>query len=218
MPTQVTIATEQGGSVTGFVYPATDPAGITLILAHGAGGGQRSDFMVAFATALAERGLEVLTFDFSYMERGGGPPDRPARLEACYRAAITAAPPNPRLLIGGKSMGGRIASQVAASSADGLAGLVFLGYPLHPPGRPDTLRAAHLCKIGRPMLFVQGTRDDFGTPDELEPLLQGFEPHPELYAVDGGDHSLAVLKRNPVRQDDVFKAVQDHIAHWAKAL
>jgi uncharacterized protein len=123
-----------------------------------------------------------------------------------------------KLAIGGKSMGGRIASQVAAGDIGELAGLVFLGYPLHPPGRPDRLRAAHLPQIKAPMLFVQGSRDAFGTPDELQPTIDRLEPPAELYIVDGGDHSFKVLKRVGVTQQDVYGTIQDRIENWLRAV
>jgi predicted alpha/beta-hydrolase family hydrolase len=113
-------------------------------------------------------------------------------------------------------MGGRIASQVAAAGIGDLAGLVFLGYPLHPPGRPDRLRAAHLSDIKAPMLFVQGARDAFGTPEELRPILSRLEPSPDLYVVADGDHSFKVPKRAGVTQKDIHNAVQDHVAAWLR--
>src|SRR5207244_1356215 len=120
-------------------------------------------------------------------------PDPNSRLEACYRSVIDAVRGRRRsgagrLAIGGKSMGGRIASQVAAAGAGELAGLVFLGYPLHPPGRSDRLRSAHLPAVKAPMLFVQGSRDAFGTPDELRPIIAPLAPPGELHVVKGGDH------------------------------
>jgi predicted alpha/beta-hydrolase family hydrolase len=118
------------------------------------------------------------------------------------------------LAIGGKSMGGRIASQVAAAGIGDLAGLVFLGYPLHPPGRPDRLRAKHLSDIKAPMLFVQGSRDAFGTPDELRPIVTPLEPPADVYPVEGGDHSFKVRKGAGVSQEDIYRAIQDHIAAW----
>jgi len=120
------------------------------------------------------------------------------------------------LAIGGKSMGGRIASQVAASGVGDLAGLVFLGYPLHPPGRPDRLRAKHLPDIKAPMLFVQGSRDTFGTPDELRPIIAPLEPPADLYVVEDGDHSFKVRTRAGVGQQDIYRAIQDHIAAWLR--
>ena len=164
--------------------------GITLILGHGAGAPQRSAFMVAFANELAERGVDVVTFNFLYTEQRRRVPDRNDRLEQCYRAVIDTVRERgaPRLAIGGKSMGGRIASQVAAAAAIDLAGLVFLGYPLHPPGKPDQLRYKHLPAIRAPMLFVQGSRDAFGTPDELRPILHELAVPTELFEIEGGDH------------------------------
>jgi hypothetical protein len=112
-------------------------------------------------------------------------------------------------------MGGRIASQVAAGDALDVTGLVFLGYPLHPPGKPDQLRAKHLSAIKAPMLFVQGSRDTFGTPDELAPIL-GKLKAAELFEVAGGDHSFKVLKRAGVSQEDTYKAVQERIDRWLR--
>ncbi len=171
--------------VTAIVYPAAprDPAGISLILAHGAGANQTSGFMVHVAGALAARGIETITFNFAYTEAGRRLPDRNDRLEACWRRVIEACRSGAiggggerrKLAIGGKSMGGRIASQVAAADPDGIAGLVFLGYPLHPPGRPDKLRSKHLPAIRAPMLFVQGSRDAFGTPRRARARHQDAE-------------------------------------------
>jgi predicted alpha/beta-hydrolase family hydrolase len=115
-------------------------------------------------------------------------------------------------------MGGRIASQVAAAGIGELAGLVFLGYPLHPPGRSDRLRAKHLPDIKVPMLFVQGSRDTFGTPEELRPIMTSLEPPAGLYVVDGGDHSLKVRKGAGLRQEDVYGTVQEHIAAWLRGI
>ena len=113
-------------------------------------------------------------------------------------------------------MGGRIASQVAAGEGRGLAGLVFLGYPLHPPGRPDRLRAAHLPDVKAPMLFVQGSRDAFGTPAELQPIISQLDPAAELFVVEGGDHSFKVPKSAGFRQQDVHRAIQDRIETWLR--
>jgi uncharacterized protein len=115
-------------------------------------------------------------------------------------------------------MGGRMASHVAAAGLDELAGCVFLGYPLHPPGRPQQLRAAHLERIGEPMLFVQGARDTFGTPEELAPILAPLGPAVRLHVVADGDHSFKVPRRGPVPQEAVFASVQDEVAGWARGL
>ena len=141
-------------------------------------------------------------------------------LEACYRsviAAVRSAVPSARraLFIGGKSMGGRIATQVAAADRDlPIAGLVLLGYPLHPPGRPDQRRDKHLPSIRRPMLFVQGGRDSFGTPAELAPVLASLDPKATLHVVDGGDHSFKLSRNDPAKQAAVFGDVERAIVAW----
>jgi predicted alpha/beta-hydrolase family hydrolase len=170
-------------NVTMMSHPAATKhrAGVTLILGHGAGAGQTSDFIVSFAGGLAARGIDMVTFNFLYREQGRRIPDPNDKLEACWRRVIEAVREQVKscrdaLAIGGKSMGGRIASQVAAGGVSELAGLVFLGYPLHPPGRPDRLRAKHLSDVKAPMLFVQGSRDAFGTPDELRPIVAPLDP------------------------------------------
>jgi predicted alpha/beta-hydrolase family hydrolase len=221
-PLRIEIAPDE--SVTALLYPAAgaDRAGVTLILGHGAGADQRSAFMVSFATALAARGHDVVTFNFSYTERQRRVPDPNPRLEACYRSVIAAMRRHPplagnALAIGGKSMGGRIASQVAAAGAGAFAGLVLLGYPLHPPGKPDRLRSKHLPEIAAPLLFVQGEHDSFGTPDELRPILRSLTAPVELYVVESGDHSFKVPKRAGVAQSDVYAAIQERIDRWLRS-
>jgi predicted alpha/beta-hydrolase family hydrolase len=222
MPEQLRVDINEYQSVTASLYPASarDRAGITLILGHGAGAGQTSAFMVNFATELASRGIDAVTFNFFYAEHRRGAPDPNDKLEACYRAVIEAVRRHKklarnRLAIGGKSMGGRIASQVAAAGAGVLAGLVFLGYPLHPPGKPEKLRSKHLPLIESPMLFVQGSSDVFGTAGELRPIVKKLS-RATLHVIEGGDHSLKVPKSAGVNQEDVYKAVQDEIARWLK--
>jgi uncharacterized protein len=223
MPEQIAVEIAPDQKVTAVVYPAAkrEQTDITLILGHGAGAGQSSSFMVSFANALAGRGIETVTFDFLYMEQGRRLPDSKDKLEACYLAVIATVARRKRgrgaLAIGGKSMGGRIASQVAAGDAPDVAGLVLLGYPLHPPGKHDQLRAKHLSQIKAPMLFVQGSRDAFGTPQELRPILAKLAAPSELYEVAGGDHSFKVLKRAGVTQEDIHKAVLERIDRWLRA-
>jgi uncharacterized protein len=223
MPERFHVEVAPGQIVTAIEYPAATRhlANITLILGHGAGADQTSDFMVSFATALAERGIDVVTFNFMYSEYGRRVPDPNSRLQSCYRRVIesvrgrsTSGPL--KLAIGGKSMGGRIASQVAASGAGALAGLVFLGYPLHPPGKHQRPRAAHLPEIEAPMLFVQGSRDAFGTPDELKSIIDRLDPPPDLYVVETGDHSFKVLKSAKIGQQEVYAAIQDRIDIWLR--
>jgi uncharacterized protein len=223
MPEQFAVEIAPNRAVTATVYPAVklDHAGVTLILGHGAGAGQSSTFMVDFATGLAARGIDTATFNFLYTEQGRRLPDPNDKLEACYRAVMETVAHRKlghgRLAIGGKSMGGRIASQVAAGGVPDVMGLVFLGYPLHPPGKPNQLRAKHLPNIKAPMLFVQGERDTFGTPEELRPILGKLKVPVELHVAAGGDHSFKVLKRSGVTQEDTYKAVLDRIDQWLRA-
>ncbi len=223
-PAEFRVDVGADGFTTALVYPAASPAlGAALLLAHGAGAGQQSAFIVDFARGISARGIDVMTFNFLYTEQGRRLPDREPQLEACYVAAIRRvleAVPTSRdaLFIGGKSMGGRIATQVAARDAAlPLAGLVLLGYPLHPPGRPDRRRDAHLPAVGRPTLFVQSSRDTFGTPDELAPVLAGMSPRPTLYVVAGGDHSFKVSGRNRPAPTAVHADIQQTIAEWFRA-
>jgi hypothetical protein len=225
MPDRFRIEVAPSQNVTGVSYPATagNRAGVTLILGHGAGADQSSGFIVAFATGLAERGIDTVTFNFLYSEHGRRIPDPNARLESCWRAVIESvrdriADGADKLAIGGKSMGGRIASQVAADGVDELAGLVFLGYPLHPPGRPDRMRAAHLRNVRAPMLFVQGSRDPFGTPAELQPILGQLESPADLHSVEGGDHSFKVPKSAGLTQWEIHRAIQDRIETWLRMI
>lgn len=223
-PEKLTIAINESDSINGLLYSAPKElrSGSTLILGHGAGANQISGFMRLFANGLAERGLDVITFNFLYMEQGRHVPDPKQKLEACYLAVIDAASRHKKLkgnqlAIGGKSMGGRIASQVAAQpeGAKAVDALVFLGYPLHPPGRRDKLRDSHLPEIKAPMLFVQGSRDTFGTPDELRAVFEKHQLSPTLHVVEGGDHSLKVPKSQGP-QDQVYASVMDTIANWLK--
>ena len=223
---QLTIRINDSDEVSALLYPAPKKGrlGFTLILGHGAGANQLSGFMRLFANGLAERGMDVLTFNFVYMEQGRHVPDPKAKLEACYIAVIEAATRHKklkgnRLAIGGKSMGGRIGSQVAATKSigDKLAGLVLLGYPLHPPGRPEKLRDEHLGDIHAPTLFVQGSRDAFGNPDELRTAMKKHKFPATLYVVEGGDHSLKVPKSLGVPQDEIYQSAMDEIASWLRA-
>ena len=221
MPEHISIEVASDQKVTAIIYAAAKArrAGIGLILGPGAGAPQTSGFMVTFASELAARGIDVVTFNFLYMEQRRRVPDPNAKLEACYRAVIETVARRKlgKLAIGGKSMGGRIASQVAAVGAADVAGLVLLGYPLHPPGKPEELRVKHLPAIETPMLFVQGSRDAFGTPEELRPFMRKLKARAELHVVEGGDHSLKVPKRSGLSQADVYKSVQDRIDQWLRA-
>jgi hypothetical protein len=218
-PSELIVTLEAGAVTTALAYRAEGQAPATLILGHGAGAGQLSTFMVDFARALSSLGLDVITFNFLYTEQRRRIPDRGPALEACYRRVIETARAEVEsarraLFIGGKSMGGRIATQVAAADpALPLAGLVLLGYPLHPPGKPEQLRDRHLPHVRRPMLFVQGRRDAFGTPAELTPILDRLTPAPTLHVVDG-DHSFKLSKKDPAAQAALYADIQRTIANW----
>ncbi|HWW84743.1 MAG TPA: alpha/beta fold hydrolase [Vicinamibacterales bacterium] len=224
---EITVQLDAGKAVTALVYRAESDsknARVTLILGHGAGAGQRSSFMVAFARALEALGVDAVTFDFPYMQEKRRVPDRGPILESCYRKVISSVATNvaghgERLFIGGKSMGGRIATQVAAADPQlAIAGLVLLGYPLHPPGAPDKRRDQHLPAIARPVLFVQGSRDTFGTPEELEPAVSAMRPTPTLHVVANGDHSFKVREKDSKAQQEVYSDIQRVITTWMTSI
>lgn len=223
--TQLSITVSDKDEVSGYLYRAVKgkKANVTIVLAHGAGAGQSSPFMKLFATGLAFRGADVLTFDFVYMAGKRGAPDPKAKLEACYRAVIDVAANDKRLkanslIIGGKSMGGRIASQVAADDSSLINGVVCLGYPLHPPGNTAKLRVEHLPLIKVPVLFVQGSRDAFGSPDEIRPFIKGMKPKPTIFEIKGGDHSFKVPKTGELSQSEVYELAMDEITSWIRQL
>jgi len=224
-PSEIQIPLGAGATTTALAYPAGEPAiGAALILGHGAGAGQTSAFMVDFAHALSGLGLDLITFNFLYTEQRRRIPDRGPALEACYRSVIDTVRAKVGsaqrfLFIGGKSMGGRIATQVAASDRElPLAGLVLLGYPLHPPGRPAERRDKHLPAIARPILFVQGSRDTFGTPPQLAPIVDVLRPVPTLRIVEGGDHSFKLPSKDPSAQAGVYANVQQDIVTWIRSV
>ncbi len=221
---KLTVQINDADSVTTLLYRAAkkDRAAVTIILGHGAGADQLSAFMRMAAEGLAARGLDAMTFNFLYKERGKSAPDPKAKLESCYQAVIDAAIKHKqlkgnKLVIGGKSMGGRIASQVAAERSQGIDGLVFLGYPLHPPGRPDKLRDEHLPKIKAPMLFIQGSRDTFGTEDEIRAILKKHRLRATLYPIEKGDHSFKVPK-SVKPQQQVYEEVMNEVARWCREI
>jgi len=227
------IALDSGATVSATRYAPTGDATATFVLAHGAGAGQASDFMVGFASGLAERGLDVLTFNFPFTERGRKLPDTQPVLESCYRSVLAHVAADPELgsrplVIGGKSLGGRMASHLAASRDadesgapawwDRLVGLVCIGYPLHPPGKPQQVRVSHLPHIAHPILIVQGAKDAFGTPAELRAFFDVLPAPWELHAVADGNHSLEVPKRSGKLQADVWAEALDRIAAWVSVL
>lgn len=189
------------------------------VLAHGAGAGMRHPFMEAIARRLAARGVGTLRYQFPYMEPGRGRRIDPEPvLFAAVRAAVAAgrdAAGGRPLLAGGKSMGGRMTSRAAAAEAlEGVAGLCFLGFPLHPAGRPGTSRAEHLNDVTLPLLFLQGTRDTLADLELLRPVLARLGGRVTLRVIEGADHSFHVLKRSGRTDDEVLDELADAVAGW----
>ena len=210
-----------GGTVSGAVsLPSGPRRDVTAIVAHGAGTAMDHPFLVAYADGLAARGVAAVRFNFPYTERGDRAPDRAPVLEACYRAVLAAVRTDPalagRIVIGGKSMGGRMASHLAAAG-EAVDGLVFLGYPLHPAGRPQQQRAAHLPSITAPMLFLTGTRDALCPLEILRPVLAGL-PNAILHVVEDGDHSFAVRKKSGRNATEVMDELLTATCDWLDAI
>ena len=189
-----------------------------LVLAHGAGAGMGHPFLERIAQALAERAVATYRYEFLYMEKRAGRPDPPAVAEARVREAVLDAArvaPGLPLFAGGKSFGGRMTSQAQAREPlPGVGGLVFLGFPLHPPGRPATSRGDHLDDVLIPMLFLQGSRDEFAGLDLLQPVVKRLGKRVTLHVVEGGDHSFKVLKRTGRTDADVMSELADTITAW----
>jgi predicted alpha/beta-hydrolase family hydrolase len=190
-----------------------------VVLGHGAGGTRRTPFLVRVAESLAASGRRALLYNFPYTEAGGRRPDPPALLEAVAAAVGEHARTRlgaRRLVHGGKSMGGRIASQAVAAGAPA-DGLVFLGYPLHPPGKPEQRRERHLPDVAVPMLFVQGTRDAFARWELLQALLERLGPRAALHTIEGGDHSFAVPRRGGRSAAQVEEEIHAAVVRWLDA-
>jgi hypothetical protein len=192
---RVTIEASRGPVSGALADP--DGAGAILALAHGAGADMHHPFMVGFCRAMNEAGVATLRFNFLYTELGRRSPDAEGTLRDVWQAAFDLACERAAgrpVLVGGKSLGGRIASMCVA---DGMpaAGLVFLGYPLHPPGKPERIRDEHLYRVEVPMLFLQGTADPFARPELLAGVLERLGDRAELLAIEGGDHSFRVKGR-----------------------
>jgi predicted alpha/beta-hydrolase family hydrolase len=210
----------RSGTVEGLLTRPPRAASL-LVLAHGAGAGMRHPFMEAMAATLAEHGIAALRYEFPYMQRKSRRPDPPAVLQeivrAATRAAAAAAPDLP-LIAGGKSMGGRMTSLAAAAEPlDGVRGLVFLGFPLHPAGAPASGRGAHLSRVTVPMLFLQGTRDRLADLALLRPLLAGI-PLAALTTFEGADHSFKAPKSAGRTEAGTLAMLADAVAQWTKGL
>ena len=218
---EIRIQVESGGEVSALLMrPAK--AQWLLILAHGAGAGMHHPFMQKLAGELASVNIATLRFQFPYMEQKRRVPDAPAVLVATVLAATRAASdaaPGLLLLAGGKSMGGRMASQAAAQQLlAGVGGLVFFGFPLHPPNKPGTKRADHLPKVPMPMLFLQGTRDTLADLKLLRPVCAKLGKRALLHVVESADHSFHVLKRSGTNDDAVLRELAQKVASWAESL
>jgi len=193
-----------------------------LTLAHGAGSGMNHAFMEALAEELARVQVATLRYQFPYMEERRGVPDRPKVLTATVAAAVRGAReavPGLPLLAGGKSMGGRMSSQAAADGLlDGVRGLVFFGFPLHPPKLPGTRRAEHLSKVPAPMLFLQGTRDALADLKLLRPICKELGPRATLHVIETADHSFHVLKKSGRNDEEVLRELAATTASWAEKI
>jgi predicted alpha/beta-hydrolase family hydrolase len=220
-PQHVTIETGKSGSVSALVLRPDAPSAC-FVFAHGAGAGMTHSFMEAFASGLCERGIASLRYQFPYMEHGSKRPDPPAIAQATVRAAVARAAeifPGLALIAGGKSFGGRMSSQAqAAAPLAGVRGLAFVGFPLHPAGKPSTDRAEHLAKIDIPMLFLQGTRDTLAEVALIEGVVQRLGSRATLHMVDGADHSFHVLVRSGRNNAEVMDEILDAFARWVGAI
>ena len=217
--TDVTVPLDEANAVPGR-WIAAPGARASIVLAHGAGTGMNHRSMAGIADGLARRGVSSLRFEFPYMARGSRRPDPPAVAQAAVRAAVTQArrlcgalP----LFAGGRSFGGRMTSQAqAAAPLEGVRGLVFFAFPLHPAGKPSTDRAAHLGDVQIPMLFLQGSRDALALPDLLGATVEALA-RANLHVVEGADHSFHVPASSGRKDADVLDEILDRATAWMKA-
>ena len=220
-PKPVTITVGETQRVSGLLL-APPQARACYVFAHGAGAGMAHPFMAAVATELAERGIASLRYQFPYMEAGGKRPDPPKLAQAAVRAAVTEAArllPSLPLIAGGKSFGGRMTSQAqAASPLPGVRGLAFLGFPLHPAGKPSDERAEHLSDVKIPMLFLQGTRDALAEVKLLKPVIKRLGARATLTLFEDADHSFHVPARSGRKDADVRREMLDAFAEWTQSV
>jgi hypothetical protein len=205
-----------------LVAPEDSPAQALFVFAHGAGAGMQHPFMVQLSGALVQRGIATLRFQFPYMQKQSKRPDPPAVAQAAVRAAVAEAAqrmPGVPLFAGGKSFGGRMTSGAQASEPLAhVRGLIFVGFPLHPPKDAGTGRAAHLAQVNVPMLFLQGTRDELADLDLMRGVVASLGSRATLHVVEGGDHSFDVLVRSGRTEGEVRAELADAIARWIAAL
>src|SRR5881628_4271815 len=214
---EVRIAVGERGDVSGLLL-RPDGARLLYVLAHGVGAGMRHPFLESISQRLAERRIATLRYQFPYVEKRARRPDPPAVAAATVRAAVIEAArvaPGLPLVAGGKSFGGRMTSTAQAEAPlPGVRGLLFLGFPLHPPGRPDDKRAEHLAQVRVPMLFLQGDRDEFADLTLLGPVIKQLGERATLHLVAGGDHSFHVLKRSGRTDARVMAELVETIVAW----
>lgn len=219
MTRAVTIPVPAGAPVSGLLNVPAD-ARACLVLGHGAGAGMTHPFLQALADGLAERGIGTLRYQFPSMERGSKRPDPPPVAHAAVRAAVAEAArlvPGLALIAGGKSFGGRMTSQAQAEAPlPGVRGLVFVGFPLHPPKQPSDTRAAHLDAVAVPMLFLQGTRDALAEVTLVEAVVGRLAPRATLRLFDGADHAFHVPAKSGKRDEDVRRELLDALAAWIR--
>jgi predicted alpha/beta-hydrolase family hydrolase len=215
--TPVTIAVNDALSVSGLLE-APPQARVCVVLAHGAGAGMTHPFMTAVAAELARHEIASLRYQFPYMEERRRRPDPPKLAHATVRAAVAAAArllPDALLIAGGKSYGGRMTSQAQAENPlTGARGLAFLGFPLHPTGKPSQERGKHLFDVQIPMLFLQGTRDALAMPDQIEPLCKALGPRATLRFFADTDHSFRVPKRSGRTDPEIMAEMVEALAAW----
>ena len=213
----VTIAVDDATRVSGLLQAPTN-ARACYVLAHGAGAGMNHAFMAAVAAELAEHGIATLRYQFPYMEKGSKRPDPPKLAHATVRAAVAEAArqlPKLPLIAGGKSFGGRMTSQAqAAAPLPNVRGLAFLGFPLHPAGRPSRERGDHLFDVQIPMLFLQGSRDQLALLDQIEPVCKALGPRATLEIFADADHSFHVPARTGRKDAEVRGEVLSRLTAW----
>ena len=215
----VTIGIDENIRVSGLLQ-TPKAARACYVLAHGAGAGMHHAFMTAVAAELADRGIATLRYQFPYMEQGSKRPDPPALCHATVRAAVAKAGAlKLPLIAGGRSFGGRMTSQAQAKSAlPGVRGLAFLGFPLHPAGRPSDERAAHLFDVAIPMLFLQGTRDALAELSLLRPLIDRLGQRATLTVFEDADHSFHVPAKTGRKDAEVRAEMLDALVAWTRGV
>ncbi|HEX7888071.1 MAG TPA: alpha/beta family hydrolase [Ramlibacter sp.] len=220
-PQSLKIAVPGAGDVSALLDFPADPFAC-YVFAHGAGAGMEHAFMAALAEGLVQRGVAVLRFQFPFMEQGSKRTDAPPLAQSTVRAAVQEAAarvPGVALFAGGKSFGGRMSSQAQADDPlPGVRGLVFVGFPLHPAGKPSTQRAEHLAGVKLPMLFLQGTRDALAELDLVRDVTSGLRDRATLHVVEGADHAFHVLARSGRNDAQVRDEILDAAVKWMRRL